>query len=144
MGYTLRCRLEVLGDRELKFFPGVARGAVLPGFDYQTETGAGAVHLTCHEFTEYQDAQYSAGQTAIADLEQHLAEQQAAAQSGERLASERPSATIDAACQHTDNRAASKASDSYTCSDYSNGGPCFELSDGANVTTLPGVQVLAR
>ena len=121
----MRCRLEVVGDRELSFFPGVARGAVLPGFDYQTEAGAGA-------------------QTATDGNVQHLTEQHAAAWSGERLAHQRPVATVDDACQHTDDRAASATSDSYTCKDYSNGGPRFELCDGAEVSTLPGVQVLAR
>ena len=36
------CRLEVRGSRELAFFPGVARGAVYPGFTYQTEAGTRA------------------------------------------------------------------------------------------------------
>ena len=33
-------RLEVTGDRELKFFPGWAHGSVYPGFCYQSESGA--------------------------------------------------------------------------------------------------------
>jgi biotin--protein ligase len=37
--------LEVVGDRELAFFPGVARGAAFPGFDYQTEAGSVAAQL---------------------------------------------------------------------------------------------------
>ena len=34
--------LEVIGERELCFFPGIARGAVFPGFDYRSERGAAA------------------------------------------------------------------------------------------------------
>ena len=41
-----RClRLEVCGDRELAFFPGIARGSAFPGFDYETEAGAVAAAL---------------------------------------------------------------------------------------------------
>jgi len=39
MAPNVGCRLEVKGSRELGFFPGVARGAVYPGFTYQTEAG---------------------------------------------------------------------------------------------------------
>ena len=38
-------KLQVLGDRELRFFAGVARGAVVPGFDYMSEAGSGALEL---------------------------------------------------------------------------------------------------
>jgi glutamine amidotransferase-like uncharacterized protein len=38
--------LEVIGDRELAFFPGTAFGPVHPGFDYQSERGAAAVAVT--------------------------------------------------------------------------------------------------
>ena len=38
-------RLEVVGDRELAFFPGVARGSVYPGFEYESERGAVAAAL---------------------------------------------------------------------------------------------------
>ncbi|GLI59016.1 hypothetical protein VaNZ11_000841 [Volvox africanus] len=37
--------LEVIGDRELGFFPGTARGAAYPGFDYSSERGACAAPL---------------------------------------------------------------------------------------------------
>ena len=37
--------LEVIGSRELGFFPGVCRGAAFRGFDYQSEKGARAVKL---------------------------------------------------------------------------------------------------
>lgn len=37
--------LEVIGDRELGFYPGVARGCAFPGFVYHSEKGARAVEL---------------------------------------------------------------------------------------------------
>lgn len=37
--------LEVIGSRELRFFPGTCRGAAFKGFDYQSEKGARAVTL---------------------------------------------------------------------------------------------------
>lgn len=36
---------QVIGDRELCFYPGVARGAAYRGFDYATEAGAAAAAL---------------------------------------------------------------------------------------------------
>ena len=38
-------RLAVAGDRELTFFPGLAQGAVHPGFRYETEHGAASCRL---------------------------------------------------------------------------------------------------
>jgi len=38
-------KLRVEGDRELALFPGVALGAVVPGFRYETEAGAAATKL---------------------------------------------------------------------------------------------------
>ncbi|KAL9102161.1 MAG: hypothetical protein Q9163_002661 [Psora crenata] len=37
--------LEVVGDRELAFFPGICRGLAFPGFVYHSEDGAKAVEL---------------------------------------------------------------------------------------------------
>lgn len=37
--------LEVIGDRELRFFPGTARGCAFPGFVYHSEKGARSVLL---------------------------------------------------------------------------------------------------
>lgn len=37
--------IEVQGDRELSFFPGVVRGPILAPFDYQTESGARAAKI---------------------------------------------------------------------------------------------------
>jgi Biotin-protein ligase, N terminal len=36
----LQHRLEVVGERELRFFPGIARGCVYPGFHYRNEAGS--------------------------------------------------------------------------------------------------------
>ncbi|KAF2843171.1 biotin holocarboxylase synthetase/biotin-protein ligase [Patellaria atrata CBS 101060] len=38
-------RMEVVGDRELAFFPGTCRGLAFPGFVYHSEAGARAVDL---------------------------------------------------------------------------------------------------
>ncbi|OAL72089.1 biotin-[acetyl-CoA-carboxylase] [Trichophyton violaceum] len=38
-------KLEVVGDRELAFFPGIARGCVFAGFVYHSEEGARAAEL---------------------------------------------------------------------------------------------------
>ena len=40
--------LEVVGDRELAFFPGIYRGLAFPGFIYNSEIGARAVELKVH------------------------------------------------------------------------------------------------
>jgi biotin---protein ligase len=41
--------LEVVGKRELSFFPGTCRGAAFPGFSYNKEGGARAAGLTIEE-----------------------------------------------------------------------------------------------
>ena len=38
-------KLEVVGDRELAFYPGICRGLAFPGFVYHSEAGAKAVEL---------------------------------------------------------------------------------------------------
>ncbi|KAG9091030.1 biotin holocarboxylase synthetase, partial [Ceratobasidium sp. 370] len=38
--------LEVVGDRELKFFPGTCRGCAYPGFEYESEKGAQLLDIT--------------------------------------------------------------------------------------------------
>ncbi|KAF2097350.1 class II aaRS and biotin synthetase [Rhizodiscina lignyota] len=38
-------RMEVVGDRELAFYPGICRGLAFPGFVYHSEKGAKAVEL---------------------------------------------------------------------------------------------------
>ena len=42
-------QLEVVGDRELAFYPGVCRGLAFPGFVYHSEAGAKAVELTVNK-----------------------------------------------------------------------------------------------
>jgi len=41
--------LEVVGNRELSFFPGTCRGPAFPGFSYNKEGGAKAASLTIEE-----------------------------------------------------------------------------------------------
>ena len=43
--FELGSALEVVGLRELGFFPGIARGAAFDGFEYATENGTRAAHL---------------------------------------------------------------------------------------------------
>jgi len=38
-------KMEVVGDRELAFYPGVCRGLAFPGFVYHSEAGARAAEL---------------------------------------------------------------------------------------------------
>ncbi|GAA5928180.1 biotin--[acetyl-CoA-carboxylase] ligase BPL1 [Sporobolomyces koalae] len=40
--------LEVVGERELAFFPGLCRGTTFPGFEYATEAGARQATLVLH------------------------------------------------------------------------------------------------
>uniref|UniRef100_A0A061S017 Biotin--protein ligase n=1 Tax=Tetraselmis sp. GSL018 TaxID=582737 RepID=A0A061S017_9CHLO len=42
-------RMEVVGARELKFFPGVARGSVYPGFRYESLDGAAVVPVSVRD-----------------------------------------------------------------------------------------------
>ena len=42
-------QLEVIGPRELGFFPGICRGLAFPGFVYNTEKGAKAPELKVHK-----------------------------------------------------------------------------------------------
>lgn len=46
--------LEVIGDRQLRFFPGVCRGTVFPGFAYDSEAGAREVSVEL-ERTHFRD-----------------------------------------------------------------------------------------
>ena len=43
--------LEVIGDRELAFFPGICRGLAFPGFVYHSEAGAKAVEVKVSKST---------------------------------------------------------------------------------------------
>ena len=37
--------MEVIGDRELAFYPGICRGCAFPGFVYQSESGSRAAEI---------------------------------------------------------------------------------------------------
>jgi len=37
--------MEVVGDRELQFYPGICRGPAFPGFEYNSEAGTRAAEL---------------------------------------------------------------------------------------------------
>jgi biotin---protein ligase len=41
--------LEVVGDRELAFFPGIGRGGAFPGFAYHSEAGSRAAELRVNQ-----------------------------------------------------------------------------------------------
>ncbi|KZS96912.1 class II aaRS and biotin synthetase [Sistotremastrum niveocremeum HHB9708] len=43
---------EVVGDRPHRFFPGIARGCVYPGFRYESDTGARSISLELHTSRE--------------------------------------------------------------------------------------------
>ena len=43
--FEVGSEIEVVGDRELAFYPGVARGSIYSGFDYQSEAGARAAPI---------------------------------------------------------------------------------------------------
>ena len=44
--------MQVIGERELAFFPGICRGSAFPGFVYHSQAGARAVELN-HSFKCY-------------------------------------------------------------------------------------------
>lgn len=46
--------LEVLGERELSFFPGIVRGPILAPYDYQSESGARAAEITWKDSLGFQ------------------------------------------------------------------------------------------
>lgn len=56
--------MEVIGPRELAFYPGACRGSVFPGFVYNSEEGAVAAHLIIDEVCPS-----SLSQSALAYLE---------------------------------------------------------------------------
>ncbi|BGP15612.1 hypothetical protein JCM10213_004132 [Rhodosporidiobolus nylandii] len=43
--FEVGTQMEVTGERELRFFPGVCRGTVFPGFEYDSDAGAREVTL---------------------------------------------------------------------------------------------------
>lgn len=50
--------LEVLGKRELSFFPGVVRGPILADFDYKNESGARAAKVMWKNHSPFQKDSY--------------------------------------------------------------------------------------
>lgn len=48
--------LEVLGNRELSFFPGTVRGPILADYDYKSESGARAAKVMLNSSSPLQDA----------------------------------------------------------------------------------------
>ncbi|KAL3232894.1 Biotin--protein ligase [Nakaseomyces bracarensis] len=60
--------LEVVGDRELKFFPGITRGPVFGNFEYNSESGARAAKIMVKDGTEF-STYYNGGSCFVdADL----------------------------------------------------------------------------
>lgn len=53
--------MEVTGPRPLRFFPGISRGCVYRGFEYNSEAGARAVSLLSHDNTLYRGLYYNGG-----------------------------------------------------------------------------------
>ncbi|KAF8947980.1 biotin holocarboxylase synthetase, partial [Haplosporangium gracile] len=71
ISFELSRTLEIQGERELKFFAGECRGAVYPGFVYESESGANAVGIQLNQdvFSRTQQQQQQ-GQDAGLDFEE--------------------------------------------------------------------------
>ncbi|KAJ9084243.1 biotin holocarboxylase synthetase [Entomophthora muscae] len=54
-------KLEVIGNRPLKFFPGTCRGATFKGFDYTSEAGARAAYVTLSHSGDMLPIYYNGG-----------------------------------------------------------------------------------
>jgi biotin--protein ligase len=61
---------EVKGTRPLKFFPGISRGCVYPGFAYDSDDGARIVKLTRPDGKAYDGLYYNGGGEFV-DAEKH-------------------------------------------------------------------------
>lgn len=61
--------MEVTGNRELKFFPGIARGPAYDGFKYNSEDGAKAAPLVLPDGTEF--ATYFNGGSLFVDADHY-------------------------------------------------------------------------
>ncbi|KIZ05719.1 biotin--protein ligase [Monoraphidium neglectum] len=159
--------MEVIGERELCFFPGVARGAVVPGFDYQTERGAAAVPL---EFLGPEDVeQLLAGRRRQQQEQQQQEQQQQQQQKTQQpqqqqrqqqqhlAADSNPPQSTSSNCSMPTRECSGRSNNAHTdvssssrwrhAIDYCNGGPFFVAPDGAadwDKGGLPGVDVLAR
>lgn len=104
-------RLEVVGDRELAFFPGTAAGSIYSGFDYESEAGAVAAPLRFRQLD------------AAPAGNQHLA---GGSQSGG-----------DGGGMSEGSAGSREEPDEWAeCVDYVNGGPGFRLLDGSPLAPL--------
>ncbi|KAG7753479.1 hypothetical protein KL911_002872 [Ogataea haglerorum] len=63
--------MEVSGARELKFFPGVARGASFKGFEYGTEEGTRPAKLKTHFAVQQPLYNYYNGGAVFVDADKH-------------------------------------------------------------------------
>ncbi|CAR28522.1 ZYRO0F05940p [Zygosaccharomyces rouxii] len=61
--------LEVTGDRDLQFFPGIARGPAFDGFQYNSEKGAKAVTLRLPDGSEFRT--YFNGGSLFVDADEY-------------------------------------------------------------------------
>lgn len=106
------CRLEVVGDRELAFFPGSAAGSIYRGFDYESEAGAVAAPLRFRQLgAAAGDTRCSAGSRAYSG----------------------GSGGGSSGGHHCDGADPTEWAE---CVDYVNGGPRFQLLDGSPLTPL--------
>ena len=62
--------LEVAGNRDLKFFPGIARGPAFGGFQYNSEVGARAAKLRLEDGSEF--TSYYNGGSLFVDADEYL------------------------------------------------------------------------
>ena len=114
-------RLEVKGPRELKFFPGVARGGVYPGFQYMSEAGAVAAPIAqCAGQPEAADTGSVRDTTGPSSSQQQSDLASASSASGPDV---HPGLLAGSECFY----------------DYSNGGPRFDEEAAAN-GEIPGSQ----
>lgn len=138
--------MEVVGDRELRFFPGAARGAVVPGFDYQTERGAAAVRVRYVE-PDHLHQQLDKQWQCPPQLGRHHGKAQAnGRQSRHSDAQQLSEPGLSTAQSHREHTRASPTAWRDTV-DYCNGGPLFTSPSGGEDWApgeVPGVQVLAR
>lgn len=69
--FARRTDLEVVGERELSFFPGIVRGPILADYDYRNESGARAAKVVWKGAKEAHFTVYYNGGGAFVDAGQH-------------------------------------------------------------------------
>ena len=141
----------MVGRRELAFFPGVARGSIYSGFQYESEAGAEAARvqyldLLAQQAQHAERAQHPQHPQRAAELERA----DAAAAVGPAAAGAAPGGQLppwpdSSGGNGSDRSGRSSGSGWRECRDYINGGPGFFALDGRCMlaSPLPGVQVLA-